>query len=445
MKKNILKVSAISIAASAILVGCGSTSSSDLVDYSTGYFIDAAVQNAHYETTSGFSGDTDEFGKFKYKVGDKVKFSLGKLVLGETHPGTDGKITPKTLIADSLTPNANESATITLMLQMLQSLDSDNNTSNGITIDPAIITDLEKLSTEHHINDLNETSLLALSMTLDNELDEDYDGHLDVNETEATEHFEQSIQEFENGHIPDENTRQYGKGFGGGHGKPDNAGSQDEHNESEESSHNDFNLSEYPLTSNLSDELKNSLAYMGNEERLAYDTYNYLYNYQLTTNNIEIKQFTNIANKSEIKHIGIIKDLVARYNINGADLNITDVNSSTLTMDSNITTVAGIYDIQKIQDLYNTLISLGETSNEASLKVGCMVEVTDVNDLDEYIIQAEDSNATDVVAAFNVLRDGSYKHYWAFDKGLKNLGITNGCYYNGDNLLTNKDGVYPQD
>jgi hypothetical protein len=77
--------------------------------------------------------------------------------------------------------------------------------------------------------------------------------------------------------------------------------------------------------------------------------------------------------------------------------------------------------------------------------VGCMVEVTDINDLDEYITLAEESNATDVKEAFEVLKDGSYNHYWAFDKGLKNIGITNGCYVEGDTLLgENKEGVYPQ-
>ncbi len=28
---------------------------------------------------------------------------------------------------------------------------------------------------------------------------------------------------------------------------------------------------------------------------------------------------------------------------------------------------------------------------------------------------------------FTVLRDASYNHYWAFDKGLKDLGVSDGC------------------
>ena len=453
MKKNIIKLSMLSVATASLLVGCGSSSSSNSTsdDTNTGYFIDSAVQNAHYETTSGLSGDTDKYGRFKYKVGDTVKFSLGKIILGETQPATDGKITPKTLISGNETPNTTDAKTITLMLQMLQSLDSDNNTSNGITIDEDVISELENLSLEHHIKDLDEETLLSLNNTLDSALDEDYDGHIDVDETEAKNHFDKSLKEYENGHKPDEDNKK-GKGStntdhssdskGKQNGKSNNAGS---HNNSQEHDGNEFNISTLPITANLSDEVKNSLAYMGNEERLAYDVYNYLYNYQLTNNSNDIKQLSNIASKSEIKHIGIVKDLVTRYNIDGTQLSITDVNTSTLTQDSNLSVVAGVYDIQKVQDLYNALITLGQSDKISALKVGCMVEVTDINDLDEYVSQAEDSNATDVIEAFNVLRDGSYKHYWAFDKGLKNEGITNGCYFENDTLLTNKEGIYPQD
>lgn len=62
-------------------------------------------------------------------------------------------------------------------------------------------------------------------------------------------------------------------------------------------------------TSTLSQELANTLSYMGNEERLAYDVYNYLYA-QFGT-----KQFTNIATKSEYKHITAVQELVRKYKL----------------------------------------------------------------------------------------------------------------------------------
>ena len=77
--------------------------------------------------------------------------------------------------------------------------------------------------------------------------------------------------------------------------------------------------------------------------------------------------------------------------------------------------------------LYNELIIKGSQSKQDALEVGCMIEVVDINDLAAGITIAKDSNASDLVAAFEFLRDGSYKHYWAFDKGLKNMGITDGC------------------
>jgi hypothetical protein len=56
-----------------------------------------------------------------------------------------------------------------------------------------------------------------------------------------------------------------------------------------------------------------------------------------------------------------------------------------------------------------------------------MVEVTDINDLNEKIITAEETNASDLIAVFTNLRDGSYNHYWAFDLALKNIGVAEGC------------------
>jgi len=175
-------------------------------------------------------------------------------------------------------------------------------------------------------------------------------------------------------------------------------------------------------TSTLSQELTNTLAYMGNEERLAYDVYNRLYTEWGT------KQFTNIATKSEYKHISAVQDLVQKYKISD-NVDFTNVDLPTLGY---MTTAvedmnAGTYDISEIQKLYDSLVSQGSTSEIEALKVGCIIEVVDVNDLDRDIEVAEKENATDIVTVFNFLRDGSYNHYWAFDKGLKKEGVSDGC------------------
>ncbi|MEA1879526.1 MAG: DUF2202 domain-containing protein [Campylobacterota bacterium] len=175
-------------------------------------------------------------------------------------------------------------------------------------------------------------------------------------------------------------------------------------------------------TSTLSQELANTLSYMGNEERLAYDVYNRLYREWGT------KQFTNIANKSEIKHIQAVQQLVQKYKMSD-DVSFTNIDLEPLGyMNTPVENMqAGTYDIAKIQRLYDDLIAAGVASEIEALKVGCIIEVVDVTDLDEYITLAEQSNAKDVVDVFNYLRDGSYNHYWAFDQGLKNKGVSKGC------------------
>ncbi|MDP0563243.1 MAG: DUF2202 domain-containing protein [Candidatus Endonucleobacter sp. (ex Gigantidas childressi)] len=174
--------------------------------------------------------------------------------------------------------------------------------------------------------------------------------------------------------------------------------------------------------STMTQELKNTLSFMGNEERLAYDLYNALY--QQFPN---IKQLYNIPTKSEYKHITAVQLLVKKYIHDENDF--TNIDASPLGYkNTNILDMkAGVYDIQAIQSLYDKLYAKGIVSEKDALEVGCIVEVTDINDLNEKVEIAKNSNAKDIETVFNFLRDGSYKHYWAFDKGLKNKGIGNGC------------------
>jgi hypothetical protein len=424
----------LSLIVSTFLVGCGSSSSSsndNSDDLLTGYFIDSAVANIDYTTSSGLSGTTNRNGEFKYQSGDRVKLKIGNLLLGEAEPKDDGLITPETL-------TTNDAEKI-LLLRTLQTLDVDKNLSNGIIVNPSVAQSLKDIN-ETSIVAYNEDELIQLIDQGDKKiLDYDYDGVIDVTEGEALSHFDNSMKSWEEGErtVSSEN----GNGNENGHQNEDE--SCEENNSTDESHGNEFNLSNYPVTSTLTIELKNSLAYMGNEERLAYDVYHNLYNYHVDNNNDEIKQLENISEKSEIKHVGIVQDLVQRYKLGAED--VTNVINPVANRDVKFEDMpSGTYDIPAIQELYDILYAKGISSRKDALMVGCMVEVTDVDDLDKYILLAEASKATDVIEAFNVLRDGSYNHYWAFDKGLKNIGIENGCYVKGDALLgENKDGIYP--
>ncbi len=390
--KRFITLGTVSLIASAFLIGC-SSSSSDTTDIETGYFIDAPVEGLAYKSTSGLSGVTDSAGKFQYRKGEKVRFSLGKLDFGEAQPTTQGLVSPREL--------AQNEEQVTLMLRTLQALDIDNDASNGITIPDSVVTALQGLSSDVALSTLvKESDILDLDVDLAGVLDKDFDGVIDVNDQDAKAHFEESMSIWDGGVKPENTTGQ------GSHG--DGAA---------------FDISLYP-DSVLTQEVVDGLAYMGNEERLAYDIYTVLYNYHSDAGT-QIKQLQNIP-KAERKHVEIVQSIIQKYDINTD--NLTDVVNP--VADKNVAFAdmpMGEYDIAHIQDLYDLLYAKGIQSNQAALEVGCMVEVTDIDDLDKYIAQAEASEATDIVDAFNILRDGSYSHYWAFDKGLKNMGIVEGC------------------
>ena len=111
----------------------------------SGTFIDNPVNGLEYEGgpsgTSGITGDNGTDGGFTVESGDTVTFSLGGLVLGtsDTVTGNSRIITPAELAGDP--ENFNNPVAIRIA-QLLQSLDSDRDTSNGIDIPAAVITRL---------------------------------------------------------------------------------------------------------------------------------------------------------------------------------------------------------------------------------------------------------------------------------------------------------------
>ena len=158
-----------------------------------------------------------------------------------------------------------------------------------------------------------------------------------------------------------------------------------------------------PSTLNNSNQIKNSLAYMYEEERLAKEVYLAIYEKQ------PVQQLSKIASRAEVRHIDAVKKLANRYNV------ATPYQQ------------AGSYKTPSIQRLYNELYAKGIRSKKDALEVGCMVEVVDINDLNNYINEAQQANAQDVLQTYDFLQKGSYNHYWAFDRGLKQIGVSDGC------------------
>jgi len=168
-------------------------------------------------------------------------------------------------------------------------------------------------------------------------------------------------------------------------------------------------------SSALTQDLKDSITYMYSEEGLAYDVYLNIHKIQA------VQQLQKIAENAEAKHIDAVNELAIKYDLNMTQYPDTDVPYSIEGISS------GVYPVEHVQYLYDLLYNKGIQSQKDALEVGCMVEVVDIDDLDKYILQAEAANAADVLTVFNFLRDGSYAHYWAFDGGLKNMGVTDGC------------------
>lgn len=370
------------LTATLLLVGCGSSSSDtvastiDTTVATTAYLVDSAVQNVDYDciTDNDLDKVTGTDGAFTCRTMNQVRFRIGELVLGEIDAlPADGYVFPQDLVGVHRENIMDER--VTAMAQLLQSLDEDGNVTNGIQIPEEVKALLE--TGNFTASDLN----MYLEGT-------SIDPARIRTQTEAREHLRGTMQELLG--TATQTAAQGGNGL---------------------------DLSLYPV-SNLTEEQKYTIAYMWNEEKLAKDIY-------LALNDIyPTQQLEKIATQAETKHQALVEELVQRY-----DLNITNlVDYSESYSEAELRAFApGEFGIQAIQDLYDVLYEKGSQSQQDALEVGCMVEVTDINDLNEDILIAEETNASDLVAVFNNLRDGSYSHYWAFDKGLKNMNVTDGC------------------
>jgi len=139
-----------------------------------------------------------------------------------------------------------------------------------------------------------------------------------------------------------------------------------------------------------------NLAFMFEEEKLARDTYIYLYQ------KWNIQQFNNIKN-SEQSHMNAVENLLIRYKIAYPKL------------------AEGKFQNQDLQALYNQLIAQGSTSNIEALKVGATIEDVDIKDLRN--LSAETTNSL-ILNVYSNLMCGSRNHMRAFSGSLKNLGVT---------------------
>lgn len=150
------------------------------------------------------------------------------------------------------------------------------------------------------------------------------------------------------------------------------------------------------VASGLSEQLQADLLFMWEEERLARDVYNAMYSKWGS------KIFTNIATNGEQTHIDSVKSMIDKYTVSTAGYTQP--------------AVPGIFVNHDLQDLYNTLIAQGNVSVTEAYKVGQLIEITDIADLDKRLLPTD--LPTDIRTVYESLRAGSENHLAAFNNQL---------------------------
>ena len=142
-------------------------------------------------------------------------------------------------------------------------------------------------------------------------------------------------------------------------------------------------------TPEMTDEQKDMLFFIYQEEKVARDVYITLGNIYKDENTFASIQI------SEQRHIDSARELCEKYgvSIDGVD-------------EENV----GNFVLPVLQELYDTCVAEGQKSLLDALKVGELIEITDIDDLEH----ASVGMPADVVNVFESLKEGSLSHLDAF-------------------------------
>jgi hypothetical protein len=148
----------------------------------------------------------------------------------------------------------------------------------------------------------------------------------------------------------------------------------------------------------LDDAEKERILFIREEEKLAYDVYNTLFDkYGVTV-------FQNIPN-SELSHMEAMLTIIKKYNL----------------VDPMDTSPRGIFKDATLQALYTRLVDQGNTSLLAAYQVGALIEELDIHDLNSSLAL---TNNQDVRLVYDFLNKGSRNHLRSFYKNLTKVGGT---------------------
>ena len=151
------------------------------------------------------------------------------------------------------------------------------------------------------------------------------------------------------------------------------------------------------MAATITPEEEEMLMHMREEEKLARDVYQNLFE------EYHMKIFDNIS-QSEQTHMDQVLCLLLNFGLE-------DPASSEI----------GVFNNAELQQIYNDLMDLGLTSRLKALITGATIEDLDINDLDEYIDEAENQ---DIINVFSSLCCGSRNHLRSFNDQLIKRGYT---------------------
>lgn len=184
--------------------GGGSSSSSSIPNESvssTGYFVDAPVQGIQYTTSSGLSGVTGAGGSFSYAPGDTVTFTVGNVTIGSydtDNIASDGVVMPQDIVGVDRSDVAHP---VVLQIgRFLQTLDADDDLTNGITISEEAIAELEVIeAVDLSVSGITDQMLANLVQAVDPTLTL-------ISIQDAIAHYIDTLQQFAPDAVVDEST-----------------------------------------------------------------------------------------------------------------------------------------------------------------------------------------------------------------------------------------------
>jgi len=138
------------------------------------------------------------------------------------------------------------------------------------------------------------------------------------------------------------------------------------------------------------------LKFMREEEKMARDVY------QTLDRQWNVRSFSNIA-EAEQRHMNRVKMVMESYGV----------------VDPVVNDQVGVFTNPQLSAMYVQLVKRGQTSRQEALKVGALIEETDIKDLRDRLNATADPQLKNL---YSNLLQGSYNHLQAFVRQIERQG-----------------------